>query len=119
MKGGGQRSTKTVRSVPYDNYSSGTGKSATSDDCVISFITNLQKSTSAAAMLSKGDVLSISPEPKNQIGVYQKGGVLCGYITSTMYQKKILDCISQGKVYEAQVKNIIATVIELHIYGGK
>ena len=119
MKGGSQRSTQTERKVPYDNYSTGGGKSGASEDCILSFITNLQKPTAAAAKLTKGDILSISPEPKNQIGVYEKGGVLCGYITSTMYQKKILECISKGKQYEAEVRSISATVIELRVYGGK
>ena len=119
MKGGSQRSTQTERKVPYDNYSTGGGKSEGSDNCILSFITNLQMPTAAAAKLTKGDVLMVSPEPKNQIGVYDKRGVLCGYITSTLYHKKILNCISKGKQYEAEVKSISATVIELRVYDGK
>lgn len=119
MKGGGQRSTQTERKVPYDNYSTSGGKSDEPDNCVLSFVTNLQKPTAAAAKLTKGDVLIVSPEPKNQIGVYDKRGGLCGYITSTLYHKRILNCISKGKQYEAEVKSISATVIELRVYGGK
>jgi hypothetical protein len=110
------RSTRTSRDVPHASYTQG---SNSEDECIFSFNSKLKKPTAAVAKLTKGDVLHITLDSKDNIQIFDKSGVLCGYIISSEYQKRLISCIKKSKHYEAKVLKVTAMECEISIYAAK
>ena len=112
--GSSPRSVRTERDVPYAKYAGG---GSTDDDCNFSFTARLMKPTEATSKLQVGTALRISPDAKDGIATYNNNGDFCGYISETVFEKKLLECLKSGKDYQAQVLKKVGASCEVKVYA--